>query len=82
MSNDQAGKEQERQPGNSPPAVKGPCIISYNIREEERPGGPDGLKVRWKIRVETGRKAAALDTRQAAAIREALLWLRHHPPRT
>ena len=76
-------KETEMQPGNSPGALKWPSIISYNLREEERPGGPDGLKVRWKWRVETGRKAEAIDARQAEAIREALTWLRHHkPPRT
>ncbi len=71
----------EEQAGNSPQAVKGPSVISYNLKEEERPGGPDGLKVRWKFRVETGRKAQALDARQAEAIREALTWLRHHKPR-
>ena len=50
------------------------------MREEERPGGPDGLKVRWKWRIETGRKAGVIDARQAEAIRKALLWLHQHPP--
>ncbi len=48
------GKERpEKQAGNSPQAVKGPSIISYNLREEERPGG---LKARFKVKIETGRK--------------------------
>jgi hypothetical protein len=58
--------------------LKGATIIAYNVREEER---PDGLKVRWKWRIETGRKAAAIDARQAEILREALTWLRQHPPR-
>jgi len=81
----QAGEGRERaeeQAGYSPDAIPGPSIIAYNLKEEERPGGPDGLKVRWKFRVETGRKAEAVDARQAEAIKEALLWLRHHKPRT
>ena len=64
----------EEQAGNSPAAIKGPCIISYNLREEERPGGPGGIKVRWKWRIETGRKAQALDARQAEVIRRILQW--------
>jgi hypothetical protein len=57
--------------GNSPGDLKGPYIISYNLNEEER---PDGIKVRWKWRVETGRKAEALDARQAEVIRRILQW--------
>jgi hypothetical protein len=79
------GKDQVSGPeihaGISPETIKGPRIIAYNLREGERPGGPDGLKIRWKFRIETGRKAQAWDARQAEAIREALTWLRHHPPR-
>ena len=52
-------------------------MISYNLREEERPGG---MKVRFKIKIETGRKARELDVRQAAAIRELLIWARQHRP--
>ena len=33
-----------------------------------------GLKVKWKIRVVTGPDAAAVDARQAEAIREILQW--------
>ncbi len=70
----------EEQAGNSPATIKGPSIISYNLNEEER---PDGIKVRWKWRIETGRKAGALDARQAEVIRRILRWQydRKHNPR-
>jgi hypothetical protein len=69
----------EKQDSNSPGMVKGPRIISYNLDEDQRPGG---LKVRFKIRIETGRKAAALNAQQAEAIRELLQWACQHqrPP--
>jgi len=67
----------EIQASNSPPMVNGPRVISYNINEDERPGG---MKVRFKIRVETGRKAAAINTQQAEAIKELLQWARQHKP--
>jgi hypothetical protein len=53
----------------------GPRIISYNLNEGERPGG---MKVRFKVRIETGRKAAALNAQQAQAIKELLQWARQH----
>ena len=65
----------EIQDGNSPGMANGPRIISYNLREDERPGG---TKVRFKIRIETGRKAAALNAQQAEAIKELLEWARQH----
>jgi hypothetical protein len=49
--------------------------ISYNLSEAERPGG---LKVRFKITVVTGKRAAALDARQAEAIRRLLEWTLQH----
>jgi len=67
----------EIQDSNSPGMVNGPRIISYNLTEGERPGG---MKVRFKIRVETGRKAAALNAQQAEAIKELLQWARQHKP--
>ena len=67
--------DQEKHGSNSAPAMDGARIISYNLNEDER---PDGLKVRYKIRVETGRKAAALDARQAQALKELLQWVRQH----
>jgi len=62
------------------PHMSGPYTIAYNLREEERPAG---IKVRWKWRVETGRKADALDARQAEVIRRILQWQydrKHTPP--
>ena len=67
----------EIQASNSPGMVNGPRIISYNLTEEQRPGG---MKVRFKIRVETGRKAAARNAQQAEAIKELLQWARQHTP--
>jgi hypothetical protein len=69
----------EKTSGKALEDLKGAAIVAYNMREEER---PDGLKVRWKWRIETGRKARAIDARQAEVLREALTWLRNHPPRT
>ena len=82
MAPDQAGHEPvkaEEQTGYSPDAIPGPVIVAYNLREGERPGG---IKVRWKWRIETGRKAAALDARQADVIRKVLQWQydRKHKP--
>jgi hypothetical protein len=50
-------------------------VISYNLSEAERPGG---LKVRFKVKVATGKQAAALDARQAEAIRGLLSWARQY----
>ncbi len=74
MVSDQAGRDAvkaEEQAGYSPATIPGPRIIAYNLREEERPGG---IKLRWKWRVQAGRKAAALDARQAEVIRRILQW--------
>ena len=54
-------------------------IISYNIDKAERPGG---LKVRFKIKIVTGKEAAALDARQAEAIRRLLEWTLQHRQET
>ena len=51
-------------------------IISYNIPERER---PDRIKVRYKIRIATGKRAREIDRRQAAVIMEVLQWLHQHP---
>ena len=48
-------------------------VISYNVPEGER---PDGIKVRYKIRVATGKRAAEIDARQAKVIMEVLQWQR------
>ena len=51
-------------------------VISYNVPEGDR---PDGMKVRIKLRVATGKRAKEIDARQAKAIMEVLQWLRQHP---
>ncbi len=68
---------QEEHGSNSPSIMAGPRIISYNLNEAERPGG---MRIRFKVRIETGRKAAALNAQQAQAIKELLLWARQHQP--
>ena len=82
MATDQAGQDPgkaEEQAGNSPGTIPGPDIIAYNLRKGERPGG---MKVRYKIKVETGRKARELDERQAEIIKELLSWARQQQRRT
>ena len=60
---------------NSPDAIPGGTIYSYNVDDSKTPGG---IKVRWKVRVVTGPQAARYDARQAEAIREALTWAVRH----
>jgi hypothetical protein len=55
--------------------MDGARIISYNLNEDERPGG---VRIRMKIRVESGRKGRVIDARQAEAIREYLRWVRQY----
>ena len=71
-----AAKRPVNTAGNSRPAISGTRVISYNLSEEERPGG---IKVRFKIRVVTGKRAREIDARQAEAIMEVLRWARQHP---
>src|SRR5580693_9098921 len=52
-------------------------VISYNVPEGERPGG---IKVRFKIRIATGKRAQLIDARQAKAILEVLQWQRQQKP--
>jgi hypothetical protein len=54
-------------------------VISYNVPEGDRPGG---IKVRFKIRVVTGKRAKEIDARQARAIMEVLQWHRQHHTQT
>ena len=74
----ETGNGREEHNSNLPGIIEYPRIISYNLNEDQRPGG---MKVRFKIRIETGKKAAALNAQQAAAIKELLLWARQHKPR-
>jgi hypothetical protein len=73
---DSSSKRPANTAGNSRPAISGTRVISYNLSEQERPGG---IKVRFKIRVVTGKRAREIDTRQAEAIMEVLRWARQHP---
>jgi hypothetical protein len=50
-------------------------VISYNVPRGDRPGG---IKVRFKIRIATGKRAQEIDARQAAVILEVLQWQRQH----
>ena len=69
----------EKPAGNAAQFIPESGIIAYNLREGERPAG---VKIRWKWRIETGRKAEALDARQAEVIRRILQWQydRKHNP--
>jgi hypothetical protein len=58
-----------------PPYDDGARIISYNVNED---GRPFGVKIRYKIRIVSGREAAIVDRQQADAIREYLRWVRQH----
>jgi hypothetical protein len=78
MESDKPGKGQGNHRDNTPGMPVNGRVISYNLREEERPGG---MKVRFKIRVETGKKAAARNAQQAEAIKELLQWARQHRTR-
>jgi hypothetical protein len=66
----------EKHDSNSPGIADNARVISYNLNEEER---PDGIKVRYKIRIATGKRAREIDARQAAVIMEVLQWLSQHP---
>jgi hypothetical protein len=59
--------------GNGPDIAVNDRVISYNVNEGERPGG---IKVRFKIRVATGKRAREIDARQAKVIMEVLQWQR------
>ena len=63
--------------GNSPGISPKGRVISYNVSVGERPGG---IKVRFKIRIATGKRAQEIDARQAKAILEVLQWQRQQKP--
>ena len=69
----------EMQGGNSPGIADNVRVISYNLSEEER---PDEIKVRYKIRIATGKRGREIDARQAKVIMEVLQWLSQHPEQT
>jgi hypothetical protein len=72
---DNEASGQRKQGKKWPPYDEGARIISYNVNEDER---PSGIKIRFKIRVVSGREAAALDRQQADAIKEYLRWVRQY----
>jgi hypothetical protein len=73
-------KRPEIRDGNSPGIANNARVISYNLSEEER---PDGIKVRYKLRIATGKRGRELDAKQAAVIMEVLQWYsRQHPEQT
>jgi hypothetical protein len=65
----------ENQPDNAAPLIPESGIIAYNLREGER---PDGMKVRYKIKIVTGPKARELDQQHAEIIRDLLIWARQY----
>jgi hypothetical protein len=67
--------DQRKQARKWPPYDEGARIISYNVNED---GRPSGIKIRFKIRVVSGREAAAVDRQQADAIKEYLRWVRQY----
>jgi hypothetical protein len=77
MSGEDIGRlpGQRKQARKWPPYDEGARIISYNVNEGER---PSGIKIRFKIRIVTGKAAAALDRQQADAIKEYLRWVKHY----
>jgi hypothetical protein len=58
------------------PLGPGERVISYNLPRGKR---PDGMKVRYKIKIISGARAKEIDARQAEAILEVLRWIRDHP---
>ena len=73
MDDHEKHSDQQKRIGSPDELIDSGGIISYNINKDERPGG---IKVRFKIQVVTGKRAAAIDERQADAIRELLIWTR------
>ena len=75
MSGNEDVKDAGKGLDNPGSALGNDRVISYNVNEDER---PDGLKIRFKIRVESGKKAAARDALMASAVKELLQWSRQH----
>jgi hypothetical protein len=77
MSGDNRPGNQGNERDNPGPILNNARVVSYNLNEEQRPGG---IKVRYKIRIATGKRAAEIDARQAQVIMEVLQWSRQHTP--
>jgi hypothetical protein len=78
MDTDKPRERQENHGDDTPGMAGNDRVISYNLKEDERPAG---LKIRYKIRVESGKKAAARDAMLASAVKELLQWSRQHRTR-
>jgi hypothetical protein len=76
---DKPGKRQGNDLNNMPGMAGNDRVISYNLDKDERPAG---LKIRYKIRVESGKKAAARDAMLASVVKELLEWSRQHRTRS
>ena len=72
---DKPGKRRENDLDDTPGIPGNDTVISYNVSEDQRPGG---IKVRFKIRIATGKRAREIDARQAKVIMEVLQWQRQH----
>jgi hypothetical protein len=66
---EEPGEMPEVNSGNSLEYIPEENVYAYNLDDSTTPGG---IKVRFKIRVETGPKARHWDDRQNAAITELL----------
>ena len=75
MDQEMPSESIEHSHGKEPGIATNGRVISYNASEGER---PDGIKVRFKIRIATGKRAQLIDARQAAVIMEVLQWQRQH----
>ena len=78
MENKTPPENEEKYAVNPPGMADNGPLISYNVTEGGRPGG---IKVRFKIRVATGKRAAEIDARQAKVIMEVLQWQRQQKTR-
>ena len=73
MDTEKPGERRENRHDNLPGIAPNGRVISYNASEGDR---PDGIKVRFKIRIATGKRAQLIDARQAEIIMEVLQWQR------
>jgi hypothetical protein len=75
MAAEKPGERRENHHDNLPGITPEGRVISYNVPAGERPGG---IRIRFKIRIATGKRAAEIDARQAKVIMEVLRWQRQH----
>jgi hypothetical protein len=78
MENKILGEIHRKNAPYSPGIAANGRVISYNVAEGGRPGG---IKVRFKIRIATGKRGQVIDARQATVIMEVLQWQRQQKKR-